>query len=480
MDATRRTTICFALLAPLVALLWSYLSSLSGEHEQHIQRVPFSSDADTLIKGFAARRTPAVFSRGSLSPITSNWTALKFWTPSMLSVLIPTIPSLYSNEQSPYFVWEDPGRPFGRSLGLRVAAGHGFLTNGSARAFFMRCCNESLRTPPYLYLSAKLHHAPYAALLDDHATPRRWMSAPADLPELRGQDANIYAGEAQTTAHAHYDQGHTVFAQVHGRKRFELWAPSAWPVLQLHPHAHPGWRQSQLPVDGVDGARPSPDWTAILEPGDALYIPPFHFHRVTSLTFSVGLSVATDSSEGERFDEACRQGLPHALLEAATPRAERVRVAQRFLLGALLNLAGPHLSPSPDRPHHPHSYVRDAILQPRFAPLAHALSCDDAETVAVQEALCLPPCEVAAGGAAALDPTVVALARRVLASLAGAPPGGASGVKQQDESAWRLDGVGHISLQDYVEHLAAYAVGERHVCAFLRVCLTCERPSSAE
>jgi len=102
---------------------------------------------------------------------------------------------------------------------------------------------------------------------------------------------------------------------VRGRKRFQLFGPAHWRNLQLHPQAHPAHRQSQLGFStnepaaesvraGVEGDGDA--LTVTLEPGDMLFLPPFWFHRVTAVGFSIGLSVHTQTEAGEHHDSrAC-------------------------------------------------------------------------------------------------------------------------------------------------------------------------------
>ena len=519
-DATRRHAAA-ALLASLVAALlaWRQLGGARGEPlaalPPHAPRVPLTAtdqaSAFALLQSFAASsRSPAVFTQ---SPIVQNWTALRSWDPQRLAAALPRLPQVCIRpaHQDPLFVWEDIHRPFGRRLGVRVAAAHAFDRDAPAADFFSAPASSAARAPPrvhHLYLSAKLHHEPYASHMAADAEPRAFLSAPADLPELHGQDANLFAGEAGTVAHTHYDTTHGVFAQVHGTKRFELWPPEAYRSLRLHPHGHPGHRQSQLmptdvedwamegppavaapePTEGLRtgaaaaGAAASPSehpaaaLQAVLHPGEMLYLPPFWFHRVTSLSFSVGLSVSTDSREGERFDQACRAGLPSALMDTKSPLPVRAAAAQRFLLGELLRRA------VPDGP--PTAYVRRAIVEDRFAPLAAPLGCAadaDAAHAAHADAAtagaaagggkegdemagwCAPPCEVGLGGGGlgggSAGEEEAEIAARVHAALAGG------------DASTALDAVGLIQLEDYVQHVAAFAVGEARVCRFLTHCL---------
>lgn len=105
------------------------------------------------------------------------------------------------------------------------------------------------------------------------------------------------------------------------------------------------------------------------------------------------------------------------------------------------------------------TYVHEAIVAPRLLPFGAELRCD-----ATYDGC------AAASGADANEPTAgpqeAELVRRIAAAIAGrssADDGGAAAVE--------LDGVGHIVLQDYVQHVGGYAVGVEALCAFLRSCV---------
>ena len=111
---------------------------------------------------------------------------------------------------------------------------------------------------PYVYYSGALSHWPdlnsdvsydlfreFCVRLEDCVSPQIWIS------------------EKDVVTRAHYDAAHNFFTQIRGRKRFDLWPPSAHKSLHLHSSLSPFARQSQL--DDVD--LPSPHFTVTLAPG---------------------------------------------------------------------------------------------------------------------------------------------------------------------------------------------------------------------
>jgi len=99
----------------------------------------------------------------------------------------------------------------------------------------------------------------------------------------------LFAGLGGTLYHCHYDLQPNLHVQLSGRKRFILFPPSDWPHLYPFPVHHDLDRRSMVDLDSPDSLK-FPSWhNAVghlveLEPGDALYIPPFWWHHVQSVT----------------------------------------------------------------------------------------------------------------------------------------------------------------------------------------------------
>jgi len=99
----------------------------------------------------------------------------------------------------------------------------------------------------------------------------------------------LFAGLGGTLYHCHYDLQPNLHVQLTGRKRFVLFPPSDWRHLYPFPVHHDLDRRSMVDLDSPDSER-FPNWKHAvghlveLEPGDALYIPPFWWHHVQSVT----------------------------------------------------------------------------------------------------------------------------------------------------------------------------------------------------
>ena len=409
------------------------------------------------------------------SPAAQQWLAMKQWTPEYLAAQLEGGMPLVDESTNKTFVWYDESRQMYRRLGLTSHSEHLRRDDVSSREFFMRSSDAG---PPYRQLSSKIASSPLDHLASD-VSPHDWMLAARDRRYTDDVSATMWAGDAGTTSHTHYDGVVNCFAQVIGRKEFVLWPPEAWEMMWLHPHAHPAHRQAQRTNPPMDGGLAT---VANLGPGDLLFLPPFHFHRVTSHTRSVAVSVTSKPEQGTRFDRACRLGLPRVLLDrTASPRA-LAAPAQRYLAAVVLatmpNAAGEDAS----------RYVSRAIAEKRYRPMAADLMCDAgfdggacaaervgsaADATGEERALADAVGDVLRGCDRGTLEMMEAAAPTGVSVWPAAAGGGAGAPARRAacEGRGQLDGPGHIVLQDYVEHVAGFAVGMRALCGFIESCL---------
>lgn len=97
--------------------------------------------------------------------------------------------------------------------------------------------------------------------------------------------------------HTHFDSDHNIFVQLVGHKRFVLWAPNQTDSLCMFPRLHPMWHKSRVDFEAPDLTPPpcasygSSEAVAVdVEAGDVLYVPPFWWHTVETLSPSVSLT----------------------------------------------------------------------------------------------------------------------------------------------------------------------------------------------
>lgn len=431
----------------------------SNSVDLKLAREPWPKDTphDIALRRFARSDRPQLFKD---SPASSEWPAFRTWSPHTLAErLNGSMPLVDETQDQTTFMWYDETRQMHRVLGLRSTLEHPRLDNVSSSSFFL---GKDVPLGTYRQMSASLAKPPISMLSAD-VEPRAWMHATGDARYSDDVGATLWAGDGGTASHAHYDGTLNCFVQVHGRKEFLLWPPDAWREMRLHPQAHPAHRQAQamFPAAASDSddvgtssleVRRRP-LQAFLTPGDMLLVPPFWFHQVRSVTRSVAVSVWSKPPPGTRFDRACRVGVPSALLAREATREARAHAAQRFL-GAVLSAT---LSP-PEAA----GYALSAITHLRHRPqLAQALHCDDGFG---------EHCD-ADGRATEEERAYAAAVSRVLRGVDDAAAGDQPDDQRAVDAGGMLDGVGHIVLQDYVEHVAGFAVGMRALCGFISRCL---------
>jgi hypothetical protein len=157
-------------------------------------------------------------------------------------------------------------------------------------------------------------------------------------------------------------------------------------------------------------------------------------------------STVAPAEPATRFDRACRLGLPPELLDRAATASVRAASARRYLSRLVTELIDPLDTPG---------YLQVALVEARYSRLSSPLRCGDD----------FPAC---GGGEPSLaeDET----AQRVAQVLRGPATDPATFTGGGRATGRALSGEGHIVLQDYVEHVAAYAVGIHALCSFVRTC----------
>ena len=109
----------------------------------------------------------------------------------------------------------------------------------------------------------------------------------------------------------HYDTGHNFLVQICGQKRLLLAPPHVQMDLGMYPAFHPRSRQFYREVSGNQTEHVFDVWEVVLEPKQALYIPPLWNHRVEAIGdrdvtkapegFSISVNTVSDSAEDRLY-----------------------------------------------------------------------------------------------------------------------------------------------------------------------------------
>lgn len=157
-----------------------------------------------------------------------------------------------------------------------------------------------------------------------------WLSTQgtAELPEPR---VTLCLAGAQT--HTHFDSDHNLFVQLWGRKRWYLVPPAGGQQLCPYPRLHPLWHKAaadfQHPdTERCEGSEERDTWLMVeLQPGDVLYVPPFYWHFVRSVTSSVSLTTYSRARGiSERLHAIYSHEHQFGELEAVMPAPLMVRM----------------------------------------------------------------------------------------------------------------------------------------------------------
>jgi hypothetical protein len=167
-------------------------------------------------------------------------------------------------------------------------------------------------------------------------------------------DPSLWLSHPGVCSQLHYDTQHNFYVQLQGLKKFVLFTPKQ--EICPYPNIHRSYRQSQVIFErslcpAADQHVTDEDWNSerlqcnyvdstvcsglhlplqdgrvsylepvefILQPGDVLYIPPFHSHRVEALTLSLSASVLSPSAVEAAVSEIFFEKVPFGAFQGKT------------------------------------------------------------------------------------------------------------------------------------------------------------------
>ncbi len=318
------------LVLPLMACAWLPRVGATPEDYKGTEVVRWGYDKRSY-KGALDGALPVVIED---SP-ESNWPAVKKWTPDALAKRLDKITNVYVSN-SPHFIYYDNDKEEGsNSLCNAYANAFGWTPTHSTvdldpSTFFGTdppralgddepvCVQPSSAdgfqdAPPvanYTYYSGHLGKFPPDVLAD--LPERHWWRFSRALKNHDGSEyeaePNVWMTRAGVVSAAHYDTSHNFFVVISGKKRIRLYQPYLSETFDVFPSSHPSWRQSRLRIDLGEGPPPAIDLIATA--GEVVYIPPFWFHHIESLTDSVAISHWFESSYQLRAQEVKYPRLP--------------------------------------------------------------------------------------------------------------------------------------------------------------------------
>jgi hypothetical protein len=119
------------------------------------------------------------------------------------------------------------------------------------------------------------------------------------MPDSFREETYTFIGGAGTVTPVHCGFSCNVFVQVHGRKKWIIYAPAERAFLDLRTTRTFYFHSDCDPYDLDDPKFPllkyARKYEIILEPGDVLWVPPFAWHQVENQTESIGIAYRYNS-----------------------------------------------------------------------------------------------------------------------------------------------------------------------------------------
>ena len=218
--------------------------------------------------------------------VVSSWAALKKWDFPYLANNMGT-DTLTQVKCSDNYLTFDPDR----TAPLKLSIALPFTERNMSTSSFFSCIQEPSSCP-----DGRLGHYYFGSVpasLQADLDPTRLLYW-TDRDHRAGRQF-LWISSAGMITHAHFDQDHNFFVQLKGEKRFTLWSSSQHELLYMYPRVHPLWHKSRINFRAADLTK-FPDFArsraqqVVLGPGDVLYVPPYTWHYVETLSPSVSLS----------------------------------------------------------------------------------------------------------------------------------------------------------------------------------------------
>ena len=124
---------------------------------------------------------------------------------------------------------------------------------------------------------------------------------------------NYWLGKENVTAYTHYDTSYNLHMVAYGQKKFIIFPPEAYRELKLYPCLHQFYRQVQTDINTSDLSDIIERLDGIevyVNPGEVLYIPPYWFHSVVTMTTTISFNVWSQSEAFMMMEEVYAAPIP--------------------------------------------------------------------------------------------------------------------------------------------------------------------------
>ena len=242
-----------------------------------LQWSPNKQFAETIIK----KGKPVILKNSTVS----TWPALQKWTSNYLKRHLATSNILDSVKRSNNYLTFDPDFRVPLKLNISIPFVTANMTKEDFFSYLHDECADGFKGHYYFgqvpdQLKKDMRNDQFMYLTDkDYKAGKQF----------------IWISSAGMITHAHFDQDYNFFIQISGQKRFTLWTSAQHESLYVYPRVHPMWHKSRINFKMIDPQRfplflKSQALQVTVGPGDLLYVPPYTWHYVETLTPSVSLS----------------------------------------------------------------------------------------------------------------------------------------------------------------------------------------------
>ena len=218
--------------------------------------------------------------------VIRKWPAVEKWNFSYIAENIG-YDTLEAVKCTNTFLTFDPDRRTPLKLNISIP----FLTANMSTEIFFHCIQHTENCPDG-YRGHYYFTAVPDALRPELLPDRMLYNTDRDYEAKR---QFMWISSEGMITHGHFDQDFNFFVQLVGEKRFTLWTAPQHELLYVFPRIHPLWHKSRVNFRAPDISKfpqfsKSRALQVVLGPGDVLFVPPYTWHYVETLSPSVSLS----------------------------------------------------------------------------------------------------------------------------------------------------------------------------------------------
>ncbi len=202
-----------------------------------------------------------------------NWAARHKWTPAFIKAQYGDVSVNITDDRlsNPNYDMQHVRHSRTCTLGAFVDR---VVANDSGNNAYMVANNRAIEHPDFAPIIGDIDYDP------EMFDASRWKGCSA-----------FWLGPAGTITPTHHDTCNILFVQLYGRKRFRLFSPLESDMLVNARSMYSDIDPEELNTDKYPNLKSVREKTALLEPGDAIFLPIGWWHHVRSLDVSISFAM---------------------------------------------------------------------------------------------------------------------------------------------------------------------------------------------